>query len=94
MELSHHSIMRELKLDESDWSDMVAGQREMIVELQSKLDKYIEISRILLTENLDLKDFINSSNLDLKGYSYVNLDDLYSNFACDEKEGEIIDKDE
>ena len=50
----------ELKLDDSDWSDMVAEQRNMIVKMQRQLDQYIEISRILLNENLDLKDFIKS----------------------------------
>lgn len=86
MDASHHSIIQELKLDESDWSDMVAEQRNMITEIQAKLDKYIEISRILLNENLDLKDFIKDNNIDLKGYSYTNLESLYSDFSCDNEE--------
>ena len=88
MDSSHRSIMQELKLDDTDWSDMVAEQREMIVNLQRKLDKYTEISRILLSENLDLKDFIKDQNIDVNGYSYVNLEDLYSNFACEDEEDE------
>ncbi len=95
MDASHHSIIQELKLDESDWSDMVAEQRNMIIELQAKLDKYIEISRILLNENLDLKDFIKDNNIDLKCYSYTDLENLYSDFACDnEEEEEISDEDD
>lgn len=95
MDASHHSIIQELKLDESDWSDMVAEQRNIIIELQAKLDKYIEISRILLNENLDLKDFIKDNNIDLKCYSYTDLENLYSDFACDnEEEEEISDEDD
>ena len=54
MDLSNASIMKTLALDESEWSDMVAEQRQKIVDLQRDLDKYIEISRILLRENLDM----------------------------------------
>lgn len=86
MDNSHRSILQELKLDESDWSDMVAEQRTMIVDLQNQLDKYVEISRILLTENLDLKDFIKDKNIDTEGYSYVNLEELYSCFSAYEDE--------
>ena len=86
MDNSHHSIMQELKLDDSDWSDMVAEQRDMIVKTQRKLDKYVEISRILLNENLDLKDFIKEQDIDIKGYSYVDLEELYSCFAAEDEE--------
>ena len=83
MDLSHKSILQELKLDETDWSDMVAEQRDMIIGLQRKLDQYMEISRILLSENLDLKDFIEEQNIDIQGYSYVDLEELYSCFSAD-----------
>ena len=93
MDNSHHSIMQELKLDDSDWSDMVAEQRDMIVKTQKKLDQYIEISRILLNENLDLKDFIKEQDIDIKGYSYIDLEELYSCFSA-EDETEEEEKDE
>lgn len=86
MDNSHRSIMQELKLDDSDWSDMVAEQRDMIVKMQRQLDQYIEISRILLNENLDLKDFIKEQDIDIKGYSYVDLEELYSCFAAEDEE--------
>lgn len=88
MDLSHKSILQELKLDETDWSDIVAEQRDMIVKLQRKLDQYMEISRILLNENLDLKDFIEEQNIDIQGYSYVDLEDLYSCFAANDEDSE------
>lgn len=91
MDLSHKSILQELKLDETDWSDMVAEQRDMIVNLQRKLDQYMEISRILLSENLDLKDFIEEQKINIQGYSYINLEDLYSCFSADNDIDERID---
>lgn len=94
MDNSHHSIMQELKLDDSDWSDMVAEQRDMIVKMQRKLDQYIEISRILLNENLDLKDFIKDQEIDIQGYSYIDLEELYSCFAAEDEENEEEAKDE
>ena len=90
MDLSHKSILQELKLDETDWSDMVAEQRDMIVNLQRKLDQYMEISRILLSENLDLKDFIKENNINIQGYSYVNLEELYSCFSADNSIDESV----
>ena len=94
MDSSHHSIMQELKLDDSDWSDMVAEQRDMIVKMQRKLDQYVEISRILLNENLDLKDFIKEQDINIDGYSYVDLEELYSCFAADYDEDEEGEEDE
>ena len=66
----------------------------MIVKMQRKLDQYIEISRILLNENLDLKDFIKEQDIDIKGYSYVDLEELYSCFAAEDEENEEDDKNE
>lgn len=80
MDLSNKSIMEQLHLDDSEWSDIVANQRTMIVDLQEKLDKYIEISRILLRENLDIKDTLKEKEIDL-GLNMVNLNELYSCFS-------------
>lgn len=88
MDLSNKSIMEQLHLDESEWSDMVADQRKMIVDLQNDLEKYIEISRILLRENLDIKDSLRDKEIDL-GLDLVNLNELYSCFSdMEESEGE------
>ncbi len=80
MDLSNKSIMEQLRLDESEWSDIVADQRTMIVDLQDQLEKYTEISRILLRENLDIKDTLKEKEIDL-GLSLVNLNELYSCFS-------------
>lgn len=91
MDLSNASIMKALALDESEWSDMVAEQRKRLVDLQWQLDKYIEISRILLRENLDIKDYLKEHDIQLN-MNLVNLNDLYSCFS--EIESDNSDSDE
>lgn len=81
-EISDASIMKQLALDESDWSDMVAEMRETIVALRKEKDQYKEINRILLKENLGLKDTLEEKGIDVKGNT-VNLKQVYSVFADD-----------
>lgn len=92
LEISDSSIMKQLALDESEWSDMVAEQREKIVELQSQRDIYKEINRILLRENIDLRDTLSENNL-LDESSLQNLKQLFSAFSEIEKEDEDDDED-
>lgn len=80
MNLSHASIIKQLKLDESEYSDMLAEQRTKIVNLQKSLNSYKEISRILLRENLDLKDLLKDNDL-LDEENLINLNELYSRFS-------------
>lgn len=92
MDLSNASIMKALALDESEWSDMVAEMRQKIVKLQDDLDKYIEISRILLRENLDIKDCLKEKNISLD-MTYIDLNNLFSCFSEITKEDELTDED-
>ena len=87
LEISDASIMKQLSLDESEWSDMVAEQRQKIVELQSQRDIYKEINRILLRENIDLRDTLSENDL-LDESSLQNLKQLFSAFSEIEKEDE------
>lgn len=80
MDMSNSSILKQLRMDESEYSDLVADQREMIVKLQSDLNSYREISRILLRENLDLKDYLKEHDM-LSPENLVDLDKLYSCFS-------------
>jgi len=57
--------MKQLALDESEWSDMVATMREDNQQLRKERDSYKEINRILLRENLDLKDYMEENNIDI-----------------------------
>lgn len=77
LEISDASIMKQLNLDESEWSDMVADQRKMIVDLQKERDVYKEVSRILLRENLDIRDTLEENGL-LDKENLHNLKDLFS----------------
>lgn len=92
MDLSNASIMKTLALDESEWSDMVAEQRQKIVDLQGDLDKYIEISRILLRENLDIKDYLKDKDIKLE-MNLVDLNDLFSCFSEQESENDDSEND-
>ena len=92
MDLSNASILKQLRLDESEYSDMIAEQREMIIKYQEDLENYKEISRILLRENLDLKDYLKENNM-LDSENLVNLNDLYSCFNGEDKDlDETIDE--
>lgn len=92
LEMSDASIMKQLALDESEWSDMVAEQRKMLVDVQKERDVYREVNRILLRENLDLRNTLEDNNLlDLKNLQ--NLKELFSPFGSvetqeDEDEGD------
>jgi len=80
LEMSDASIMKQLNLDESEWSDMVAEQRDKIVKLQNERDVYREINRLLLRENLDLRDVLESNDL-LDSDHLQNLKELFSSFS-------------
>ena len=80
LEMSDASIMKQLALDESEWSDMVADQRKMLVDTQKERDVYREINRILLRENLDLRDTLEDNNL-LDTEQLTNLKELFSAFG-------------
>ena len=77
LEISDASIMKQLALDESEWSDMVADQRKIIVDLQKERDVYKEINRIILRENLDLRDTLEENGL-LDTDNLKNLKELFS----------------
>ena len=79
-EISDASIMKQLSLDESDWSDMVAELREKRVSLERDVASYKEINRILLKENLDLKDYLEENGLSIKE-GMRDLKELYSVFG-------------
>lgn len=93
MDMSNASILKQLKLDESEYSDMLAEQREMIVKLQRDLDSYKEISRVLLRENLDLKDYLAEHDM-LKTEDLVDLNKLYSCFSEIKNPQEVTDEQE
>lgn len=92
-EISDASIMKQLHLDESDWSDMVADMRETMQTLRKERDSYKEVNRILLQENIDLKDYLEEKEIDIS-IDTKNLKDLYSIFADQEEGIEFIGDEE
>lgn len=91
MDMSNASILKQLRLDESEYSDMLAEQREMITSLRSDLDNYKEISRILLRENIDMKDYMDEKGI-LHPENLVDLNDLFSCFS--DTESKEVDEDD
>lgn len=91
-EISDASIMKQLALDESEWSDMVAEMRVDNQNIRRERDQYKEINRILLRENIDLKDYLEENNLK-PNIEYENLKDIYSVFGNQEEEGEENEQD-
>ena len=93
LEMSDSSIMRQLALDESEWSDMVAEQRKMLIAVQNERDVYKEINRILLRENIDLRDTLEDNNL-LDTSNLQNLKELFSAFGEMDSQTEEEEADE
>lgn len=93
LEMSDSSIMRQLRLDESEWADMVAEQRLKLIDIQKERDVYKEVNRILLRENLDLRDTLEENNL-LNMDNLQNLKELFSAFSDIEEQIEEEDDDE
>lgn len=87
LEMSDASIMKQLNLDESEWSDMVAEQRQKLIELQNSLDVYKEINRLLLRENIDLRDTLNDAGM-LDESNLQNLKELFSPFGDTEADAD------
>lgn len=91
-EISDASIMKQLALDESEWSDMVSEMRVTNVSLRKEKDAYQEINRILLRENLDLRDTLKERGL-LQEEQLKDLRDIYSVFADFDESNEQPNKD-
>ena len=67
-DISNASIIKQIRLDENDYSEMLIQQREMITKLQERADQNEETARILLRENLDLKRFISEQGIDISEF--------------------------
>ena len=84
-EISDASIMKQLALDESEWADIVATMRVDNQTLRTERDAFKEINRLLLRENLDLKDYLAEQGLDIADNLH-DLKELYSPFSSSEEE--------
>lgn len=69
-DISNASIIKQIRLDENDYNEMLIKQREMLTKLQEKADQNEETARILLRENIDLKRFIKEQGIDISEYCH------------------------
>lgn len=83
-DISMSAILKSLNLDESEYSDMLANQTKKIYELEQQKDGYEEVARILLKENIDLKDLLAKNNIQLLDDT-VDLNDLVNNYFISSK---------
>lgn len=67
-DISNASIIKQIRLDENDYSEMLVKQREMIAKLQEKADQNEEVARVLLRENIDLKRYIEECGIDISEF--------------------------
>lgn len=97
MDLSNQSILRTLAMDESEYADIIARQRELVTKLTGERDGYQEISRILLRENLDLKQVLKDNEL-LNEDNLTDLNDLFSPFKDQDEdiveENDVVEEEE
>lgn len=93
MDLSNASILKQLSLDESEYSDIIAEQRKLVTSLTTERDSYKEICRILLRENLDLKDVLSDNDL-LSQENLIDLNELFSVFSDIETDEEVQDNEQ
>ena len=87
-DISMSSILKALHFDESEWADMVAEQRKKIGELTEKSDSYFEAFRILLQENLDLRDKLKEQGL-LNDSNLCSLDDVVNTYIFNRQPKEV-----
>ena len=80
-DISIAAILKELHLDESEYADMLANQTKMIDQLNKEIAYSKEIARVLLRQNLDLRDVMEDQGIS-EGYQFIDLDALL--FSVDE----------
>lgn len=83
-DISMEAIVKGLRLSEDEMSDIVATQRRKLGEMDLQTKSYKEAVRILLKENLDLRD-----TLENHGWlqdNLVNLDDLVNTYILPKNE--------
>lgn len=88
-QISSDAIFRTLHLDESEYTEMLSDQREKILSLNTENKSYKESLRLVLRENLDLRDVLKQNDM-LDESKLMSLDDVlvtYKDENEDEPEG-------
>lgn len=71
-DISAASIFKELTLDENDYTEIVKEQRERMAKLEHEMLVAKERARLLLKENLDLKQFMDERQVDYHAHLQNN----------------------
>ena len=66
-EISDAAIIKQIRLDENDFHDMLIQQRDLINKYKKTADTNEEKARILLRENYDLKSLLKDNGIELEG---------------------------
>lgn len=64
-DISNASILKQINLDENDYVSMLSQQKKMIEALNKSANEAVEKARLLLRENIDLKNLIKEHNIDI-----------------------------
>ena len=83
-DISMSAILKSLHLDESEYSDMIAQQTEKIYKLESQKAGYEEAARILLKENLDLRDLLEEKGINISD-ECIDLNEIVNNYFIHQK---------
>lgn len=89
-DISMQAIINGLKFSEDEMSEIVATQRQSIGKLTTQAKAYKEACRILLKENLDLRDTLEKHG-GLKDGDLVDLDSLVNTYIIDAGKEEVSD---
>ena len=88
-DISAQSILKALKLQDNEYSEMLAEQTQKILALKEDLDFTNEAMRLLLRENYDLKELLESNHIPIS-QNLINLSELlFSSEQGDEQNAEM-----
>lgn len=79
-DISAESIVKALRLDESEYTEMLSEQRIKISKLLKETESYREAVRLLLKENLDLRDCLKANSL-LDQDELLDLDEVVNTYV-------------
>lgn len=79
-DISMEAILKKLNLQEDEYADMLAEQRVKLTESIQKSKAYAEAVRLLLAENVQLRNLANTNNI-LNEKDLLDLDDLINTYV-------------
>lgn len=92
-DISMSAIINKLSLDESEWAAMVKQQRQMVVTAQNKAKAYEQAFRILLRQNINLRDEL-EKNENFDQSTLIDLDNIIETYVNnnEERQQDVDDK--